>query len=89
MANASKEKDKRIIAIKSKSGAFNKPAFFLTEGDRGENFPPGSLSITEKEEEEYDYVAGHFKLNYLNLRTVIMAKGVKIERRESQTNEPQ
>lgn len=97
MASTSKEKDKRIIAIKSKLGAFNKPfflfSFFLTEGDRGENLPSGSLSITEKEEmaeeEECDYVAGYCKLNYLNLRTVIMAKGVKIEQRESQTNEPQ
>lgn len=34
--------------------------------------------------EEYDYVAGHCKLNYLNVRTVIMAKGVKIKRWQSQ-----
>lgn len=50
--------------------------------------PLGSWSISEKEkkaeEEEYDYVVGHCKLNYLNVRTVIMAKGVKIKRRGSQ-----
>ena len=42
-----------------------------------------SVKKKEKaEEEEYDYVAGHRKLNYLNVRTVITAKGVKMKRPE-------
>lgn len=35
------------------------------------------------EKGEYDYVAGHCKLNYLNVGTIITAKGVKIKRWQS------
>lgn len=80
----------RIIIVESKSCAFNKPfflffVFFLSQGEgQSRKFAPGSWSISEKEEkaeeEEYDNVAGHCKLNYLNVRTVIMAKGMKIKR---------
>lgn len=43
--------------------------------------PQGTeASVTDRKkakEEEYDYVAGHHKLNYLNVHAVIEAEGVR------------